>query len=567
MSDAERDLDESFRAVVRAAVRDAPMGVDVQLDRGPSRSRRGWLVAAAAVVVLAVGVTAIALARRGPSTTVVPDTTPSAATSSVPTSSSAAPGARSAWEGCSPAGVVPAVAEKVGLLDLDADGNDESTLWVTDPGPDAHVVISTAAGRIANAMVGTDLFSPSVLAVVDLDGDGLAEVVLGGVGNTARGAVVLSPRDCSFGAVPGVAEDPFILLVGVGGNSCAPTGCAVGNRCEQSSSGVILEHTQTAPVADQQAGGTGVPAVALTTETLELRGGKMITLGTETVTFPSMADLPGQYPSMADSDLVRCPSEVSGSIDQTTTTSTSVAHLSLPGIIPTHGIAYRTASGTVIATVTGDVLFTIPGVHVVDRSRDPSTMAAVVALDTDTATPPQGFSLDIGASTMREVGPATDTISYAYGWIADGAPSGCLRDARRQQSTLLLCSSDPTSGPDQIARITTDGASTEMIPVSPVQQLGHWVDAVAGPDGYIAATWSGECENLSAFLITPDNRTIPLSDSGASAVQGWVDGSVLVSRFGECGTNSTDTKLFLVTPTGAESPIPTPGAIDTPVLW
>jgi hypothetical protein len=256
------------------------------------------------------------------------------------------------------------------------------------------------------------------------------------------------------------------------------------------------------------------------------------------------------------------------SIDQTTTTtSVSVAGLPLPGVVPAHGIAYRTASGTAIATVTGDVLFTITGVHIVDRSRDSSTMAAVVALGTDTATPPQGYALEIGESTMQQVGHATDNSSYAFGWVADGAPSGCVRDARRKQSTLLLCSPDPTSGPNQLARTTMDGTKMQLIPLSPVQQSGSWVDAVAGPDGYVAATWSGECENLSAFLITPDNRTIPLSDGGASAVQGWVDGGVLVSRFGDCGANSIDTGLFLVPPAGAESLIPTPGAIEAPVVW
>lgn len=256
-----------------------------------------------------------------------------------------------------------------------------------------------------------------------------------------------------------------------------------------------------------------------------------------------------------------------GSIGQTTTTSTPVAGLPLPGVVPAHGIAYRTASGTAIATVTGDVLFTIEGVHVVDRSRDSSTMAAVVALDADTAMPPEGYALEIGESTMQRVGPATETASDVYGWVADGAPSGCLRDARRKQSTLLLCSPDATSRPNQLARITTDGATMQLIPFSPVQQSGFWVDAIDGPDGYVAATWSGECENLSAFLITPDNRTIPLSDGGVSVAQGWVDGGVLVSRFGECGTNSTETGLFLVPTAGTESSIPTPGAIEAPVVW
>lgn len=105
---------------------------------------------------------------------------------------------------------------------------------------------------------------------------------------------------------------------------------------------------------------------------------------------------------------------------------------SVPGVVPAHGMAYRTVSGTVVATLAGEVLFTIPGVHVIDRSRDSATMAAVVAFDTDTGNPPQGYELDIGAVMMRTIGPAMDVSPYAAGWVAEGAPNGCMRDARRQ---------------------------------------------------------------------------------------------------------------------------------------
>lgn len=238
---------------------------------------------------------------------------------------------------------------------------------------------------------------------------------------------------------------------------------------------------------------------------------------------------------------------------------------SVPGVVPAHGMAYRTVSGTVVATLAGEVLFTIPGVHVIDRSRDSATMAAVVAFDTDTGNPPQGYELDIGAVMMRTIGPAMDVSPYAAGWVAEGAPNGCMRDARRAGSPLLLCSPDGM-GPTELARLV-DGDSAQVIPLSPVQPEGIWVDAVAGPEGLVAATWSGECESLSAYLITPDNRTIPLLEGGSSAVQGWTDAGVLVSRFAGCDGDDSEAGLYLVTTAGVASLIPTPGAIETPVVW
>jgi hypothetical protein len=254
--------------------------------------------------------------------------------------------------------------------------------------------------------------------------------------------------------------------------------------------------------------------------------------------------------------------------DQTSSTAiAAIAGVLLPGAVPAHGIAYGTASGTVVAILTGDVLFTIAGAHVVDRSRDSSTMAAVVAVDQGTAASPQTYALRLGTSTMQPVGPSTDNSPYAQGWVANGTPAGCLHDTRRKQSTVLLCSANPAAGPTQLAR-TTDGTTPQLIPVSPPESSGFWADALAGSDGYIAATWSGECENLNGYLISPDNRTIPLSTNGrASAVVGWANGGVLVARFAGCGTNPAPPQLFLVLPDGETSLVPTPDAIDPPVVW
>lgn len=219
-----------------------------------------------------------------------------------------------------------------------------------------------------------------------------------------------------------------------------------------------------------------------------------------------------------------------------------------------------------IATVTGEVMFTIAGVHVIDRSRDLATMAAVVAFDSDSSATPEAYALEIGASTMRPLDTPTESPTYAVGWVAEGAPSGCLRDARHADSDLLLCFTDAASGPDQLGRSGGSGTS-ELITMSPVQPVGHWVSAIPGPDGYIAATWSGECEHLTAYMISPTNEATPLSGDGGSMVLEWVEGGVLVARFDGCGGEPTPPQLVLVAPDGQETLIPTPGAIEAATAW
>ncbi|MEQ1701364.1 MAG: hypothetical protein ABMA25_14745 [Ilumatobacteraceae bacterium] len=246
--------------------------------------------------------------------------------------------------------------------------------------------------------------------------------------------------------------------------------------------------------------------------------------------------------------------------------TTLVDQVALPDAIPPHGIAYRTAAGTVIATVTGEALFTIEGVHVIDRSRDLATMAAVVAFDSDASATPEAYALQIGASTMEPADTSTEAPGYAIGWVAEGAPSGCLRDARHAGSDLLLCSTDAASGPDRLGRSGESGAS-ELIPMAPVQPVGHWVSAIPGPDGYIAATWSGECEHLTAYLISPENQATPIAGEGGSMVLEWVDGGVLVARFDGCGGEPTPPQLVLVASDGQETLIPTPGAIEAAIAW
>ncbi|MGB8862182.1 MAG: hypothetical protein WCC60_23200 [Ilumatobacteraceae bacterium] len=251
----------------------------------------------------------------------------------------------------------------------------------------------------------------------------------------------------------------------------------------------------------------------------------------------------------------------------TPATTTTIDPLALPGVMPEHGMAYRTSGGTSVAAPTGEVLFTMPGVHIVDRSRDTSTMAAVVAFDADTEALPATYALMIGESRMVPVGPAADSSPYVVGWTAEGAPAGCVRDARRPGSTLLLCSVAPHPAPPRIARAGSDGAVQEVLPVAPPLPSGHWVNAIEGPGGQIAATWSGECESLSAYLVTATGEVTPLSAGRGATIQGWWGGQVLVSRFGGCEAAGPGDGLFLVGADGTEQRVLTEAATEVPVVW
>lgn len=235
--------------------------------------------------------------------------------------------------------------------------------------------------------------------------------------------------------------------------------------------------------------------------------------------------------------------------------------LTVGGVTPEHGIAYRTASGTAIPTYAGDVLFTVPSLHVVDRSLDTSSMAAVVAFDGGTGMPAGEYALVVGSDVLQPIEPSDDGSPYAAGWTAKGAPDGCLRDARRVGSTVLLCAPAADAAPTQL--VPANGVPA----VAAVQPSGHWMDAITGPDGYIAATWSGECETLSAYLITPDAREIPLSEGQASAVLAWTNTGALVARFGACGTEDQPPQVLVIGTDGTSVVVPTPGITEAPVAW
>lgn len=151
----------------------------------------------------------------------------------------------------------------------------------------------------------------------DLNADGVAEILLDGLGNTARIVVILQTDGCDL--VPVLGEDTrgdvFRLLIGVGGNSCAPTGCPVRVRCV----GDELETSLLEP--DESIRGQLVPLseapVVVTTVRYRLVPGLLDLLSEETVMYPTLDDAPEDAPSFGEGDVVNCPA---GTPDATTTT-------------------------------------------------------------------------------------------------------------------------------------------------------------------------------------------------------------------------------------------------------
>ena len=123
----------------------------------------------------------------------------------------------------------------------------------------------------------------------------------------------------------------------------------------------------------------------------------------------------------------------------TPTSSGGAEAVLLAGVVPEHGIAYTTASGVSVAALDGTVLFAIPGVHIVDSSRDSLAMAAVVSFGKYGDPPTDEYAArdryDRRCS-WPTAGP--DPSPYASGGRLP-TRRGCIRDAVESVSMLLLC--------------------------------------------------------------------------------------------------------------------------------
>lgn len=204
-------------------------------------------------------------------------------------------------------------------MDLDADGLDDVTLWVTPS--NGRSVFHAALGEfvMSEAVVDDLIFASPVLALVDLDGDGLNEVFLPGPGNTARNAIVLRTDGCMITPVqvsePGApAAGPnaplYNLLIGAGGNICAPTGCNVKNTCIDSEGETRLEHSLSEPVieegSDRFSMDPEATPIRVTTTILRFGKGQFTVIDHYEQIYTTAAELPTDAPSNDTNDRIDC---------------------------------------------------------------------------------------------------------------------------------------------------------------------------------------------------------------------------------------------------------------------
>lgn len=151
---------------------------------------------------------------------------------------------------CSGTGDRPAEAALVAEVDLDADDvPDRIISWEADSGsPDGSLHIELAGGVTEPIAIPFNRGGgPELMATADVDGDGVLKVFLTAPSNTARNAFAVQLTGCTV-AVIDYADEPSsdvssqgLLLHGIGGGSCAPTGCVARVSC--TAGGIVVEQT------------------------------------------------------------------------------------------------------------------------------------------------------------------------------------------------------------------------------------------------------------------------------------------------------------------------------------
>lgn len=210
-------------------------------------------------------------------------------------------------------------------LDLDQDGIDDEMLIYTEvyaDGDDSWFLLAHLQTGWTNPIElwrfaggGTPTLTPSpdgVPAAYDLDGDGSLEFFVGGFGNTARSSAIVSLAGCELQRprADGEAGDPLrdgLLLIGVGGNSCAPTGCwpritCTGNLLRVENVGPTEEWRGKVP--DDLA---EVEVVATRSEYTLSNQAELVQVSGEARTLPATAiNEDESIPGYDDSDLIDC---------------------------------------------------------------------------------------------------------------------------------------------------------------------------------------------------------------------------------------------------------------------
>ncbi len=143
-------------------------------------------------------------------------------------------------------------------------------------------------------------------------------------------------------------------------------------------------------------------------------------------------------------------------------------------------------------------------------------------------------------------------------------PIGCESASTSGGVRIALCEGEPQE-PQRIERVSPTGAR-QVLSEAPdgSNGLGHWRSASPSPDGrWILATWSGECESLTAFLVSVAGDGPAITIDGQSGLQGatesagigWApDGSAVVQLgTGVCGAAADEPGVHLLDPGTLES--------------
>lgn len=151
---------------------------------------------------------------------------------------------------CVGTGDRPADATLVAEIDLDGDdASDRIVSWEAASGaPDGWLHVELAHGVTEPIAIPYNWGGgPDFMAGNDVDGDGVLEVFLMGPSNTAHNAFAVQLLDCTVQVID-FADEPSgepsqrgLLLHGIGGNSCNPTGCQARVTC--SATGIVAEQT------------------------------------------------------------------------------------------------------------------------------------------------------------------------------------------------------------------------------------------------------------------------------------------------------------------------------------
>ena len=184
---------------------------------------------------------------------------------------------------------------------------------------------------------------------------------------------------------------------------------------------------------------------------------------------------------------------------------------------------------------------------------------SVLGLQPATVVDRQGhrFLIRGGASVLA----ATDVEPRAPNDYAPG--QRCARLDRPDKASLLTCWQPRLDGTTTVVPPTLEldtgvGPPTVVARTPPGESGGHWASAFLSPDRrWVAATWSGECEATTTWLIAADgSQPTPVWPERSSGALGWTPDAravFILNAEAGCGTAGERPGVYAVRP--GETPV------------